>query len=222
MELSPRLALAARLCTPCRSVIDVGCDHAYLCIHLVEQGAIYAFAADIRPGPLASARANIAACGLSDRIRPVLCPGLEGFSPDDADTISICGMGGELIASILDAAPWTADGRHRLVLQPMTCAHRLRKWLHGHGFSVRREALAQEGRRLYVVLEAVGGAEDTCGAENGYYFTSALLSDPLFPVFARGLRRQQERARAGKRLAGRATAAEDAILKRLEELGYGA
>lgn len=222
MKLTPRLALAARMCAPCRSVIDVGCDHAYLCIRLVEEGALRAFAADIRPGPLASARANIAARGLSDRIRTVLCPGLEAFGPDDADTVSICGMGGEMIASILEAAPWTADGRHKLVLQPMTCAHRLRQWLHGHGFFIRREALAREGRRLYVVMEAVGGAGDSCGGENGYYFTEKLTADPLFPRFAEELRRQQERARAGRRLAGQDTAAEDAILKRLEELGYGA
>ncbi len=222
MKLTPRLALAARMCTPCRSVIDVGCDHAYLCIRLVEEGALCAFAADIRPGPLASARANITARGLEGHIRTVLCPGLEAFGPEDADTISICGMGGEMIASILEAGPWTADGRHKLVLQPMTCAHRLRQWLGEHGFSIRQEALAREGRRLYVVLEAVGGISDTCGAENGYYFTEKLTADPQFPAFADALRRQQEAARAGKRPAGQDTAAEDAILKRLEELGYGA
>lgn len=116
MELTPRLALAAEYCRGSRRVIDVGCDHAYLCIALVRQGVELAWASDLRPGPLAAAREHIRQMGETERIRTVLCPGLESFSPEDADTVVICGMGGELMASILQAAPWTGDGRHRLVL----------------------------------------------------------------------------------------------------------
>ena len=69
MELTPRLQLAADFCLPCESVIDVGCDHAYLCLYLVEHGAVKAAASDIRPGPLAAAKEHIAACGRQDRVR---------------------------------------------------------------------------------------------------------------------------------------------------------
>ena len=222
MELTPRLKLAAEFCLPCKAVIDVGCDHAYLCLYLVEQGAERAAASDIRPGPLEAAKAHIAACGRSDRVRAVLCPGLEAFGPDDADTLSICGMGGEMIASILEAAPWTAKGDHKLVLQPMTNGHRLRKWLADNGYTIQREQLAREGHRLYVVLQARGGGKDACGAENGYLFTEKLLTDPLFPEYAGKLREKYEKSRTGKLSAGLDTSEEDEILKRLEEVSHGA
>ena len=222
MELTPRLQLAADFCLPCKADIDVGCAHAYLCLYLVEQGTERAAASDIRPGPLEAAKAHIAACGRSDRVRAVLCPGLEAFGPEDADTISICGMGGEMIASILEAAPWTAKGDHKLVLQPMTNGHRLRKWLSDNGYTIQREQLAREGHRLYVVLQARGGGKDACGAENGYLFTEKLLTDPLFPEYAGKLREKYEKSRAGKLSAGVDTSEEDEILKRLEEVSHGA
>jgi len=222
MELTPRLKLAADFCLPCEKVIDVGCDHAYLCIHLVDQGAKSAAASDIRPGPLAAAREHIAACGMADRVRAVLCPGLEAFGPEDGDTVSICGMGGEMIASILEAAPWTAAGSHKLVLQPMTNGHKLRQWLAEHGYGIEQEALAREGDRIYVVLQVRGGKTDGCGRENHYLFTEKLLADPLFGEFVQKLRLKYEKSRQGKASAGLDTSEEDGILKRLEEVHHGA
>ena len=222
MELTPRLKLAAEYCLPCKKIIDVGCDHAYLCLHLVERGAESAFASDIRPGPLAAAKEHIAACGMADRVQAVLCPGLEAFGPQDADTVSICGMGGEMIASILEAAPWTAKGDHKLVLQPMTNGNSLRKWLAENGYAIEKEALAREGERLYVVMQAVGGKRDDCGGENHYLFTEKLLADALFPEYGEKLRQKYEKSRQGKASAGLDTAEEDAVLKRLEEVAHGA
>ena len=222
MELTPRLKLAADFCLPCEKVIDVGCDHAYLCLHLVEQGAKSAVASDIRPGPLAAAREHIAACGMADRVRAVLCPGLEAFGPEDGDTVSICGMGGEMIASILEAAPWTAAGSHKLVLQPMTNGHKLRQWLAEHGYGIEQEALAREGDRIYVVMQVFGSRTDGCGRENHYLFTEKLLADPLFGEFAQKLRLKYEKSRQGKASAGLDTSEEDGILKRLEEVSHGA
>ena len=89
MALTPRLRLAAELCGSPRAVIDVGCDHAYLCVQLIEQGVQHAFASDIRPGPLEAAKETIRTAGLEDRITPMLCPGLEAFGPEDADAIFI-------------------------------------------------------------------------------------------------------------------------------------
>ncbi|MBQ6710720.1 MAG: SAM-dependent methyltransferase [Clostridia bacterium] len=222
MELTPRLKLAADFCLPCEKVIDVGCDHAYLCIHLVEQGAKSAVASDIRPGPLAAAKEHIAACGMADRVRAVLCPGLEAFGPEDGDTVSICGMGGEMIASILEAAPWTAAGGYKLVLQPMTNGHKLRQWLAEHGYGIEQEALAREGDRIYVVMQVRGSKTDGCGRENHYLFTEKLMADPLFGEFAQKLRLKYEKSRQGKASAGLDTSEEDGILKRLEEVHHGA
>ncbi len=217
MELTSRLRLAMDYCAGARRVIDVGCDHAYLCLALVQAGVEHAYASDLREGPLRAAREHIASRGMADRIDTVLCDGLSAFSSDSADTVVICGMGGETIADILSAAPWTADGAHRLVLQPMTCADRLRRWLGENGYTVTREGLAQEGRRLYTVLSAQGGAPAE-GEENHWLFTRHLLSDPLFPAYLSSLEAKYRRAASGKRRAGHSTLEEERILTRLEEL----
>lgn len=94
MNLTPRLLAAAELCGGAKSVIDVGCDHAHLCVELIQRGAARAYASDIREGPLRRARETIARCGMGERIQAVLCDGLHGFSPDMADAVIICGMGG--------------------------------------------------------------------------------------------------------------------------------
>lgn len=217
MELTPRLRLAAAMCGGAKRIVDVGCDHAYLCLFLVRAGAEHAYASDLREGPLRAARANVAASGMTGRVETVLCDGLSAFSPEDADTVVICGMGGETIARILSSAPWTADGAHRLILQPMTCGDRLLRWLAENGYTVEKEALAREGRRLYTVLLARGGSPAQ-GEENFWLFTSHLLSDPLFPDYLRRQEAKLRRAREGKRAAGLPTEEEERILKRLEAL----
>lgn len=216
MRLTPRLQMAAELCGRPESVIDVGCDHGYLCTWLVQHGTGRAVACDIRPGPLEKAKETIAAAGLEEQIRPVLCDGLSAFGPEDGQTVVICGMGGETIAAILEAAPWTADGAHRLVLQPMTNAPRLRAWLRTHGYSVRQERLAREGKRLYCLIEAWGGAAPT-EAENRDLFAEALRQDPLFPAFAALQRQRYTRILEGKLLGEESPQAAREILKLLGE-----
>jgi tRNA (adenine22-N1)-methyltransferase len=158
----------------------------------------HAYASDIRPGPLEAAKETIRLAGLQDRITPVLCPGLEAFGPEQAEAVVICGMGGETIAAILEAAPWTAAGKHKLVLQPMTQAPRLRKWLREHGYRIRQERLAQEGKRLYCLLEVWGGAPDADAAKYGDLFTESLRQDPLFPAFVQAQLTRYSRIAAGQ------------------------
>ena len=86
-----------------------------------------------------------------------LCDGLTKITPEEADTIAIAGMGGETIAAILAAAPWTRDGKHRLLLQPMTSLYDLRAFLAANGYTIRREHINREDRRLYVTMEVEAG-----------------------------------------------------------------
>lgn len=152
-EMTPRLLTAASFVRQGATVADVGTDHAYLPIYLVSAGiADLAVASDINQGPLTRAEANVRRFGLTDRIALRLTPGLvgiEAFSPTD---ILICGMGGELIASILEAATFVRDPAVRLILQPMTSARELRLWLAANGFAVTEERFAAEKEKLYVVL----------------------------------------------------------------------
>lgn len=220
MTLTPRLALCAALCAGARRVIDVGCDHAYLSVALARAGA-QVCATDVRRGPLEAARRSVAESGLEGRIGLHLGDGLSDFSPDDCDTVAICGMGGETIAAILAAAPWTADGAHALVLQPQTRAEELRRFLAEQGYTVEREALARESEKLYVALRARGG-KPPMGAENAYYCTGLLYGDPLFSDYLAAQMARLDEARRGKERAGLDAAAERAALSRLEELSHGA
>ena len=127
-SLTPRLALCARLADGADTLCDVGTDHGYLPISLVARGAVSrAVAADIRPGPLASARRHAAEAGLEDRIRFELADGLGFPGAEECGTVVCAGMGGETIAGILERAPWTRAGT-RLILQPQSKLDELCEW----------------------------------------------------------------------------------------------
>jgi tRNA (adenine22-N1)-methyltransferase len=155
--LTPRLQAVAGLIRPGAHLADVGTDHAYLPVRLLLDGTIAtAIAADLRLGPLARARETAEQYGVSDRISFRLCNGLTGVGSQEADTVTIAGMGGETIAGILEAAPWTRDGT-ALILQPMTSFPDLRGWLQKNGYRIQGETIAREGERLYAVLSVRGG-----------------------------------------------------------------
>lgn len=153
LELSPRLRSVAELVPRGARLADIGTDHAYLPAWLMLNGAIsWAIAADLREGPLERARLTAERYGLTERMCFRLCNGLAGISGKEVDTIVIAGMGGETIADILAAAPWTRWEDKLLILQPMSAQPELRRWLGAHGYDIRREVLSQEGDTLYVVL----------------------------------------------------------------------
>ncbi len=151
--ISKRLLSALPFIREGSFLADVGTDHAYLPLYLCLTGKIRgAVAADVREGPLSSARANIKAYGLEDKISTCLSDGLQKLSPFAPEDISIFGMGGELIASILAAVPWTKDERLRFILQPMTKTEVLRAYLDAEGFAILEETLTEEDGRIYQTL----------------------------------------------------------------------
>lgn len=110
--LSPRLQMVADFVPPCACAADIGTDHGYLPIWLLQNGVIRsAIAADIHAGPLANARQSAAAYDLEERFRFVLADGLRFPDAQAADVVTIAGMGGETICAILAAAPWAAAGK---------------------------------------------------------------------------------------------------------------
>ena len=177
LELSPRLQLLADWVSPGAAFADVGTDHGYLPVCLRLQGRVVsAIASDLREGPLERAKETGRTYG-ADGIDYRLGNGLEGIRPEEADTIAIAGMGGENIISILEAAPWTADGRHTLLLAPHTHAERLRQWLMENHYMITREALVRDRGTIYPVMEVtVGEMQLTLGQ---LYGGAKLLNDPL-------------------------------------------
>lgn len=136
----------------CR-LADIGCDHAYIPISALQSGnAAFAYASDVRKGPLNRAEKNVEAAGLSDKIALRLANGLDGAEEFQPDAIVIAGMGGELIAEIIDRAPFVRTEKITLILQPMTCADELRKYLINNGFEIERERLAYEEKHIYQIM----------------------------------------------------------------------
>lgn len=150
-----RLAAAAAFARKGARAADIGTDHASLPIYLVGNGiAPCALACDINEGPLNAAKANISAAGLSDRIDTLLTDGLNGvehFAPED---VYILGMGGELIWRIIDNSQVSRQVGIKLILQPMTHAHDLRKGLCVNGFNIVDETLIRDRDRVYQIIVA--------------------------------------------------------------------
>ena len=191
--LTPRLALCARYAAGAGILCDVGADHGYLPISLLAEGKIeYAIAADIRPGPLASARRHAGEAGLEDKMRFELADGLAFPGAERADTVVCAGMGGETVAGILKRAPWTKEGV-RLILQPQSKLDELCEWLRENGYALVTAALAAEGERLYIAMLVHGGSEGPLWAEDAL----AASGDPLLGEWLEWRIRRLERALAG-------------------------
>ena len=156
MKLPPRLEYVFSFTEKCRCAADIGTDHGKLAAALVlSDRAERVIACDVNDGPLSKAKELSAKLGLTDRMETRLDDGLAGLENDGVDQIVVAGMGGELIASIIEAAPWVADPGVRLVMQPMTTSPELRKYLSSAGYEIVREGAVVEDGKPYEVLAAV-------------------------------------------------------------------
>ena len=153
--LPPRLNYIASLVPKGSLVADVGTDHAHLPIYLIEHSITdRVIASDIVDGPLMSAKKNISAHGLSDKIEVVKSDGLVKVFPLSPETVIIAGMGGETIRDIISACQYSKSASPLFLLQPMTHAEVLRKYLIEEGFSITGESVIREQHRYYVIISA--------------------------------------------------------------------
>ncbi len=153
MKLTPRLRAIAELVKQDERVGDIGTDHGYIPIWLVETGRCQkVVASDINAGPTENARRAISLAGLTDQIDARLGGGLLPYTVGEIDTVIIAGMGGLLIADILMERPEMTASVKRFILQPMQAQAELRKWLHEHDYYIIEERLAREGNRIYEIL----------------------------------------------------------------------
>lgn len=210
MNLDKRLSAVAALLRDGKRLADIGTDHAYLPVAQVAAGKCpAAIASDIGQGPLEAARHTVTAAGMQDAIDLRLGDGLATVAPHEAEDIAIAGMGGETIVAILQAASWIKDPALRLVLQPMTRAEELRRWLLTNGFTIVEEHLVEDGRHLYPVLAAEYTGQ-VCAEELPCYagFFPAEEGRPYRRLMAEHLRRRAAGLRHGgqEREAARLTA----------------
>ena len=219
-KLSPRLLAAAGFVRPMATVADVGTDHAYLPIYLCKTGHIRsAVASDINEGPVERAKINIASHSLSKKIAVCHTDGLSGIEAYSPTDIIICGMGGELIVDIISKAEWTKNRDIRLILQPMTHADKLRKYLCEQGYLIIDEALAKEEKVYQIICAEFRGErieytplELTFGRQN-----IARGGDDL-KTYAEYVRSVYEIKIRGKRSAGADPAEEETFVSMIDGL----
>ena len=167
-----------------RVAADIGTDHAYVPIELIKSGrAERVIASDVRQGPLDIAKGNIEQNGLSDKIETRLGSGLSVLSPKEADTIIIAGMGGELIADILLKDDETAR-QAELILQPMNSQYELRRRLIDNNYTIVKEELENEGKRIYNFLIVRSGRMQPYPKDIDYHLPPELYPHPKFFMLA--------------------------------------
>ncbi len=156
MQISDRLKLVISFVAPCGAAADIGTDHAYVPITLVKAKTVKrAFALDINRGPLERARKHIEEENLSEWIETRQSDGLEALCENEADSIIIAGMGGELIANILEKGEKVVKTAKELVLSPHSEVFLVRKYLVKNGYQIVREQMIFDMGKYYTVLKAV-------------------------------------------------------------------
>ena len=211
MRLSERLERVVSFVKPCASAADIGTDHALVPVELVRRGIVKkALAMDVRPGPLSRAKEQISRAGLSDQIESRLSDGLAALKPQEAETVIIAGMGGELIIRILTEGRHMWDSVAQWVLSPHSEVFKVRGWLLENGFSIEKEDMVCEDGKYYVLMdvkraEAETEAGEGTGAEAGLKtespardaeFVRLLYGDSLIrernPVLAQYLKEEEQ------------------------------
>jgi len=191
-----RLSAAAGLVRQGDVLCDVGSDHAYLPLMLIRVGTISrAIACDINPEPLKRGKEHAVKQGV-DSVEFILSDGLKSVD-GHFDVAAICGMGGELIIKIITEGGDKA--KRRLILQPMTGAEKLRKFLWQNGFEITDEVFAVEDGKAYCVIAAEFTEKNTDFCYNELYLGKIRPQNREFCSWAEKIRRAAEKRINGAR-----------------------
>lgn len=190
--ISKRLELVASFVPQGATLLDVGSDHAYLPIELVERGQIKsAIAGEVVEGPYQSAVKNVEAHGLKEKIQVRLANGLAAFEDtDQVSVITIAGMGGRLIARILEEGLDKLANVERLILQPNNREDDLRIWLQNHGFQIVAESILEEAGKFYEILVVEAGQMKLSASDIRF---GPFLSREISPVFVQKWQKEAEK-----------------------------
>lgn len=221
IRLSPRLSAAASYIKKGMLTADIGSDHCYLPIYLLDNGITdRVIATDINEGPLKKAALNLKRRGLEGQVTLIRADGLDGIEEYKPDCILICGMGGELICNIISASEYPKRSGVSLILQPMTKSNELRRYLCEHGFDIIDETLAAEDK-IYEIIFAVYD-----GAKHEYSEAELLVGrrniekrQDCFVDFLRHRLAYIRQKSDGLARAGLDNSAQLAVINQLEEYG---
>ncbi|MTI66014.1 MAG: SAM-dependent methyltransferase [Firmicutes bacterium] len=161
MRLSPRLKTISKFVEKDTLVADIGTDHGYIPVYLIEKGiAKEVIASDVNKAPLESAKGYILKKGLENKIETRLGNGLKVLKPREVDTVIIAGMGGILISEILSESSMIVKDIKNFILQPMVASEQLRRYLYNNNFKIIDEKLAKEDNRYYEIIKVQLGKDN--------------------------------------------------------------
>lgn len=176
--LSHRMQAVADMVMPGSRVVDVGCDHGYVSIYLVQcQKAEHVLAMDINEGPLLRAAQHVKDARLRPYITLRLSDGLCKFAKGEADTLICAGMGGRLMQRILEKEPDKTDSLKELILQPQSEVPLFRRFLSNKGYAIVAEDMILEEGKFYPVIKAVKNGKDRGLSETEMRFGPILLRE---------------------------------------------
>ncbi|MBE5861775.1 MAG: SAM-dependent methyltransferase [Lachnospiraceae bacterium] len=156
VSLSKRLWNLADMLSPGGRVADVGCDHGFLDIYLVQMGKMQgALAMDVRKGPLAAATEHVREAGLSEQIETRISDGLEAFQTGEAEKLVCAGMGGPLMQRILTVSPEKTESFQEMILQPQSELTEFRAFLREQGYKIVEERIILEDGKYYFPMKVV-------------------------------------------------------------------
>lgn len=180
--ISKRLEMVASFVPQGAVLLDVGSDHAYLPIELLKEGRINrAIAGEVVAGPYQSAVKNVKEHDLEEKIQVRLANGLTAFEESDkVSVITIAGMGGRLISTILEEGLDKLANVERLILQPNNREDELRSWLQEHRFQIVAESILEEAGKFYEILVVETGEMELSARDTRF---GPFLSKEVSPVF---------------------------------------
>ncbi|MDW5300337.1 MAG: class I SAM-dependent methyltransferase [Sedimentibacter sp.] len=174
-----RLECIKSMVTKCNTVADIGTDHGYVAEMMLNDNICeHVIATDLNEGPLNRAIEYLTIKNLNLKCDFRLGYGLMVLKKKEADAIVIAGMGGELIADILEVSKNISKESSQLILQPMTTAEKLRRYLCENGFKIIDEKIIKEYHHYYFVIKATPG--------------SAEITDEIYYEFSRHLIEKKE------------------------------
>lgn len=192
IQLSKRMDKLASMVSDGYRLADIGTDHGYIPIALVQTGRIpSAIAMDVNKGPLERAALHMQEQGVGTYVETRLSDGLTLLKEGEADTVLIAGMGGALTVHILEGGSHCLASVKELILQPQSEIWLVRNWLQEHGWQITAEDMVFEEGKYYPMMRAVHGTMAVLSQAEQEYGRSMLQRSP--DAWQAYLRAEQEK-----------------------------
>ena len=175
-NLSLRLKAVADMVTKDYKIADIGTDHGFVPISLIERKMIpSAIAMDVNQGPLEIAKDNINRAGLTDKIEVRQSDGFENLKPNEVDGVVLAGMGGNLIVRILSEHWQVTRSLKECILQPQSEWEKVRRFLVEHDFAIIQEEMVKDAGKYYLMMKVTVNEPESGWDEVELAFGKLLL-----------------------------------------------